>query len=68
MTTDPPTTNGRMITVCSNCLRASCWHGNFMCDDAKNAGTVEKSEYDLADLNLEHHSHYSEERIKEVCG
>ena len=27
------------ITVCDNCLRACCWQGEFMCSDAKHAGT-----------------------------
>lgn len=24
----------RLVTVCDHCLCASCWHGEFMCDDA----------------------------------
>ena len=31
------------ITVCASCLRASCWQGEFYCDDYKSAGTVEKT-------------------------
>lgn len=29
------------ITVCSNCLCATCWQGEFYCNKAKGAGTVE---------------------------
>ena len=29
------------ITVCDKCLRACCWQGNFMCDEADGAGTQE---------------------------
>lgn len=29
-----------IITVCDICLRSSCWHGEFMCDDADCAGTI----------------------------
>jgi hypothetical protein len=27
------------IMVCSSCERACCWQGEFMCDNAKIAGT-----------------------------
>jgi hypothetical protein len=42
------------ITVCSGCLRASCWQGVFPCDEATAMGTVEKTEEELAALELEH--------------
>lgn len=58
--------NDRLITVCSACLRASCWHGNFMCDDAVGAGTVRKTVRELAALNREHPSYYSVARIRDV--
>lgn len=35
------------ITVCSACLRACCWQGQFMCDDAKHAGTKEMTRAEL---------------------
>jgi hypothetical protein len=31
-----------LITVCSSCLRACCWQGEFMCDEAEGAGTVQR--------------------------
>lgn len=31
----------RPVTVCASCERASCWQGEFYCDDAKMAGTNE---------------------------
>ena len=46
--------NDELITVCSKCLRACCWHGYFMCDEAYEAGTVEKLKGDLIKLKLEH--------------
>lgn len=46
------------ITVCSECLRASCWQGEFMCDKARTAGTVEKTREQLAQLNREHPSYW----------
>lgn len=30
------------VTVCSRCLRACCWQGEFMCDEAAAAGIVER--------------------------
>lgn len=46
------------VTVCSNCLRASCWQGIFMCDESRSAGTVEKDVQELTELNLEHPSYW----------
>lgn len=36
-------TNADIITVCSECLRACCWQGEFMCEKARTAGTVERT-------------------------
>jgi hypothetical protein len=54
----------RMVTVCDNCLQASCWHGEFMCDASKFAGTVEKPLSELQALGLEH-PHYWKESAHE---
>ena len=35
------------IIVCDCCLRACCWQGEFMCDYADGAGTVEKTVAEL---------------------
>ncbi len=42
-----------LITVCSKCLCASCWQWIFACDNAVNAGTVQKTRGELLALNLE---------------
>jgi len=47
-----------LITVCDACLTASCWHGGLMCDNNKNAGTVEKSIGELKKLNLENQDNW----------
>lgn len=60
--------DARIITVCDKCFMACCWHGEFMCDESKEAGTVEKTVKELNQLNLEHPSHYSRKKIEEVCG
>lgn len=43
----------RPITVCSNCLQASCWLGIFMCHNARAAGIVEKTVRELRELKRE---------------
>jgi len=49
----------RLITVCEECLRACCWQGEFMCDDARDADITEKPVSELMALGLES-SHYWE--------
>lgn len=61
-------TKQRLVTVCSECHRASCWHGEEMCSKARGAGTVEKTVGYLQARNLEHPENYSEKKVKEVCG
>lgn len=45
-----PTT---LITVCDRCYRASCWQGEFYCDEARVAGTVQKHISELTAMALE---------------
>lgn len=35
------------VTVCDRCLCACCWQGEFMCEDARKAGTVVKTVAEL---------------------
>jgi len=49
------------VTVCSACLRASCWHGAFYCEEYQTAGTVEKTREELLKLNLESPHYWSME-------
>jgi len=51
----------KTITVCDNCLQASCWHGIFMCDNSRYAGTIEKTIEELEILNLEHSDYWFKE-------
>lgn len=46
------------VTVCAACLQASCWLGIFMCEQARGAGTVEKTVAELRDLKREHPSYW----------
>lgn len=43
----------KFVTVCDNCLRASCWQGEFMCQNSKYSGTVDLPVSTLLALNLE---------------
>ena len=45
--------DSKIITVCDACLMACCWQGEFMCDAAKFAGTIEKTIRELKILDLE---------------
>ena len=58
----------RKIEVCDNCLCASCWHGEFMCDDSRSAGTTLKTVAELSKLGLENKEHYSREKFLMVYG
>lgn len=57
-TQHPKTETERMVTVCSSCLKASCWQGLHMCDESTSAGTVDKLVSELAKLNLENPSYW----------
>ena len=48
------------VTVCDKCLRASCWKGEFMCEEARTAGTVEMTRQQLGKLKREHPHHWEE--------
>jgi hypothetical protein len=54
----PPLTDDTRVTVCDNCLQASCWHGEFMCDEARGAGTIVKTVAELRKLKLENESYW----------
>lgn len=54
----------RKVTVCSDCLRACCWQGIFMCDTARGASTVEKTVAELDELDLEHADYYAAEAAR----
>jgi hypothetical protein len=46
------------ITVCDACFRACCWQGQFMCDDARDAGTTVRTVRELRDGNHGEHEDY----------
>mgnify|MGYP006908191874 CR=1 FL=1 len=48
----------KYATVCDQCLRASCWQGMFMCDEARTAGTMDLDVRYLAMKALESPSYW----------
>src|SRR5574338_265036 len=60
--------NNRLITVCSECLQASCWQGEFYCDDYKTAGTKRLTIRELRKLDREHESYWDAARIARIEG
>ena len=43
----------RLITVCSECLKASCWQQVFCCEKFQSAGITRLAESRLRELNRE---------------
>ncbi len=58
--------DGSKITVCSECMRACCWAGIFMCEDAHDASTVEITVAESRALGLEHPDYWL--RLREAEG
>jgi hypothetical protein len=46
------------ITVCAECLQASCWQGRFMCDKAKWADIKQMTVLELKKLGLENSQYW----------
>jgi hypothetical protein len=53
-----PLPDDTKVTVCDKCFRASCWHGEFMCDDARGAGITVKTVAELRAGNFGEHEDY----------
>lgn len=54
----------RKVTVCAECLQASCWREAFMCDDAQWAATVNKTVRELTELGYENPQYWE----KDIAG
>lgn len=57
-----------LVTVCSACRCASCWHGEFMCDASRTAGTVNVRASVLRAEAREHPDNFSTAKLQWVCG
>ena len=62
------TPNDAKVLVCDKCLRACCWYGEFMCDDAVQAGLKILTVGDLRKLDREHEDYWSDEKMINVYG
>lgn len=58
----------RLIQICSECERSSCWHGEFMCENSINANLILKTVGELNELKLEDVHHYSIINITKIFG
>lgn len=56
------------VTVCADCLTATCWHGEFMCPKAQESGITTRLASELRALGREHPDHYSREKIRRMTG
>lgn len=70
---EPPEINNvndknRLVEVCSECGKASCWYGDFMCVGSAHANTEQKTVSELDRANLERKDCYSKETLKKVYG
>lgn len=57
-----------LVTVCAQCLTASCWHGDFMCQYSDTAGIIKIRRNELREMDLEHPDYFSDEELLRVCG
>ena len=56
------------VLVCDKCLRASCWYGEFMCDDAQGAGLKILTVAELRKLKREHRDFWTDAKMIEIYG
>lgn len=63
--TDTP---DRKVYVCAECLTASCWHGEFMCQRSRTANIKTLTVAELDVLGREHPDNYSIEKVIAVHG
>lgn len=52
-----------LIEICDSCFLASCWQGEFMCENAVNSGTCYKTVGNLIQLNKEHPSYWLKTKL-----
>ena len=62
------TPENKVIEVCSSCLTASCWYGEFLCQDSKHTGTELKTVAELRKLKSEHEENWSDEKMTDIYG
>lgn len=64
-----PDFENKIIEVCSECGRACCYQGEFMCAESRTAGTELMTVAELREKQYgEHERYWSDERLREVYG
>lgn len=61
----------KLVEVCANCLQASCWYGELLCDKAATCGTVLKTVTELRSINRaydESEYYWSDEYMEKIYG
>lgn len=53
-----PLTDDVEVIVCDECLQASCWQGEFMCDGSRDAGIGVLTVGELRKLNRENEEYW----------
>jgi hypothetical protein len=56
------------VLVCDNCLRASCWYGEFRCERYIPAGLKILTVSQLRKLQYEHEDFWTDEKMIEIYG
>jgi len=51
------------VTVCADCLKASCWQGYFYCETYKTADIKQMTVRELSDLHLENPAYWDENDV-----
>lgn len=60
--------NDKLVEVCDKCHRACCWYGEFICDEARTAGTALATVAELKALGLEHPENWTNEKFAKIYG
>lgn len=63
-----PDFDKKIIEVCSSCSTASCWYGEFMCDDSKHSSTKKMSVRDLRKHSSENEQNWSDNKMMKIYG
>lgn len=58
----------KIIEVCDKCKKASCWYGEFMCEENRNAGTKLVTISELKKLKYENEEYWSDEYMTKMYG
>ena len=60
--------NSAKVLVCGKCLKAACWYGEFLCDDARSADLKIVTVGDLRKLDREHEDYWTDETMIRIYG